>query len=192
MKESGESEEYLEQAEAEGPAVPATQPHQDGAGQSGKYLCLRCGWRWSPRLGAPDPPNACSRCRSHYWNSPPESARANRPDDPKWQAERDALADRRRARHTARLKELVRELSPDAAEAVKPTLLPPDAEELPLRGDELAKIVLIDVADILSHDRRLSPQVLYCRLRYNVRVDLRIENAVYSYSPQPVPQLPGH
>ncbi|MGA8735798.1 MAG: hypothetical protein WB558_17910 [Terriglobales bacterium] len=97
------------------------------------------------------------------------------------------MANRRRARHTARLNELVRELAPDGVEAVKPTLLPPDAEELPLRGDELAKIVLIDVADILSHDRRLSPQISYCRLRYNVRVDLRIENAVHPDPLQPVP-----
>jgi len=160
---------------------------QCNAGQSGKYLCLRCGWRWSPRHGSADPPNACARCRSAYWNSPPESARANCPGDPKWKAERDTLANRRRARHTARLKELVRELAPDAAGAVKPMLLPPDAEEPPLRGDELAKIVLIDVADILSHDPRLSPQISYCRLSYNVRVDLRIDNPVYPDPLQPVP-----
>jgi hypothetical protein len=97
------------------------------------------------------------------------------------------MANRRRARHLARLKELTQELAPDAAKAVKPTLLPPDAEELPLRGDELAKIVLIDVADILSHDPRLSPQISYCRLSYNVRVELRIENPVYPDSLQPVP-----
>jgi hypothetical protein len=168
----------MEPTEAAVSAVPATQRPQCSAGQSGKYLCLRCGWRWSPRRGSPDPPNACSRCRSHYWNQPPDSARANRPDDPKWQAERNTLANRRRARHLARLKELVRELAPVAsAVVVKPTLLPPDAEELPLRGDELAKIVLIDVADILAHDRRLSPQISYRRLRYSVRVNLRIENA---------------
>ena len=160
-------------------AVPAKQRPSVSAGQSGKYLCLRCGWRWSPRRGSPDPPNACARCRSAYWNTPPESARANRPDDPRWKAERDMLANRRRARHLARLKELVRGLAMNAADEVKPTLLPPDAEELPLRGDELAKIVLDDVADILSHDRRLSPQVSYCRLSYRVRVELRIENAVY-------------
>jgi len=161
-------------------APTATQRPRRSDGQSGKYLCLRCGWRWSPRRGSPDPPNACSRCRSHYWNTPPDSARANRPDDPKWKAERDTLANRRRARHLVRLKELLGELAPNGSSVVvKPTLLPPDAEELPLRGDELAQIVLHDVADILSHDLRLSPQVSYCRLRYRVRVDLRIENAVH-------------
>jgi hypothetical protein len=123
-------------------------------------------------------PNACARCRTHYWNTAPQGARANRPDDPKWKVERDTLANRRRARHLARLKELAQELGANAsAVVVKPTLLPPDAEELPLRGDELAEIVLIDVADILSHDPRLSRQVSYCRLSYIIRVDLRIENA---------------
>ena len=168
-------------------AVRGTVRHQCSAGQSGKYLCLRCGWRWSPRRGSPDPPKACSRCRSHYWNTPPESARANRPDDPKWQAERDTLADRCHARHLARLRELVRELAPDAAKPVKSTPIPPEAGELPLRGDELAKIVLIDVADILSRDHRLSPQVSYYRLTYRVRVDLCIENAVYPDPLRPVP-----
>jgi len=183
VNELVESREQLEPAEG--------LPHaaqQCGAGQYGKYLCLRCGWRWSPQRGSPDPPNACARCRSAYWNSPPESARANRPDNPKWQTERDALENRRRARRLARLRELAQELGADVgAVVVKPTLLPPDAEELPLRGDELAKIVLHDVADILSHDRRLSPQVSYRRLSYNVRVDLRIENPVYPDSLRPVP-----
>jgi hypothetical protein len=183
VNELVESRKQLEPAERLPRAV-----QQCSAGQSGKYLCKRCGWRWSPRRGSPDPPNACARCRSAYWNTPPDGARANRPDDPKWKAERDTLADRRRARHLARLKELTQELCPDASVAVvKPPLLPPDAEELPLRGDELAKIVLIDVADILSHDPRLFPQVSYCRLSYNVRVDLRIDNPVYPDPPQPVP-----
>jgi hypothetical protein len=162
------------------------------SGQSGKYLCLRCGWHWSPRRGCPDPPRACARCRSAAWNAAPKSSRANRPDDPKWQAERDALANRRRDRHLARLKKLAQELRPDAgAVVVKPALLPPGSEEIPLRGDELAKVILHDVADMLSHDSRLSPQVLYCRLSYNVRVELRIENAVHPDPLQPVPQTPG-
>jgi hypothetical protein len=187
MNELVESGNQLESTDGVASAPPATERSQCSAGQSGKYLCLRCGWRWSPRCGSPDPPNACARCRSHYWNTPPESARANRPDDPKWLAERDTLAHRRRTRHLARLKGLLRELAPDAAKPVNPTLLPPDAEELPLRGDELAKIVLHDVADILSHDARLFPQILYCRLSYSVRVDLRIENAVHPDSLQPAP-----
>ncbi len=92
------------------------------------------------------------------------------------------MANRRRVRRVAQLEELAH-----ALERVKPTVLPPEAEELPLRGDELAKIVLHDVTDILSHDPRLSPQVSYCRLRYSVRVDLSIENAVHPDPLQPVP-----
>jgi hypothetical protein len=129
VNELVESREQPEPAETLPRAV-----QQCSAGQSGRYLCLPCGWRWSPRRGSPDPPKACSRCRSAYWNSPPKSARANRPDDAKWKAERDTLANRRRARHLALLKELAQEFGPDAsAMAVKPTLLPPDTEELPLR-----------------------------------------------------------
>jgi hypothetical protein len=156
------------------------EPVEPCARTSGKYACVRCGWKWTPRPNRQDPPRACARCRTAYWNTAPETTRANRPDDPKWQAERDALENRRRTRQLARLKELTQELGADAsAEVVKPTLLRPDAEELPLRGDELAKIILIDVADILSQDPRLFPQVSYCRLSYKVRVDLRIENAVH-------------
>jgi hypothetical protein len=190
MNDSGESGEQPEPTDAVAP--PATKCPQRRAGQSGKYLCLRCGWRWTPRRGSPDPPNACARCRSAYWNSPPHSPRANRPDNPKWKAERDTLANHRHARHLARLKELARELCPDAPEAIKPTLVPPESEELPLRGDELAKVVLHDVADILSHDPRLSPLIAYRRLSYNVRVVLAIENAVHPAPLQPVHPTPGH
>jgi hypothetical protein len=150
VDESDEIWEQLEPAEAVASPVVAPRRPQFSAGQSGKYLCLRCGWRWSPRRGSPDPPNACARCRTAYWSSPPHSARANRPDDPRWKAERDILAGRRRARHFARLKELTHELGSDTQQLVKPALPPPQSNELPLRGDELAKIVLADVADILA------------------------------------------
>jgi hypothetical protein len=182
MNESGNNREEV--------GLTADRP-QRIAGQSGKYLCLRCGWRWSPRSGSPDPPAACAHCRTAYWNTLPESARANRPDDPKWKAERETLANRRRSRHLARLKELAHELGPDGAEAVKATPLLPESEEVPLRGDELAKIVLADVAKILSHDRRLSPLIAYRSLSYNVRVDLRIDNPVHPDPLHPVSQNPG-
>jgi len=170
---------------------PATQHPQRSAGQSGRYLCLRCGWRWSPRRGSPDPPNACARCRSTYWNSPPKSARANRPDDPKWQAERDALANRRRARHAARPKELAEELGPDAAEIVTPALPPaePAREQAPkptaLRGDQLAKIMLADLHEVLSRDGMFSGFVTYRRPSYELRVTVHLDNPVH-VDPQPV------
>jgi len=122
----------------------------------------------------------------------PESVRANRPDDPRWKAQRDANADRRRARHLARLKELAHELGPNAVTPVKPAPLQPECKELPLRGDELAKIVLADVVDILAHDRRLAPLIAYRSLSYSVRVDLRIDKAVHAETPQFVPQTSGH
>src|SRR5713226_2380183 len=78
-------------------------------GNVGKYACTRCGWKWTPRPNFPDPPRACARCRSAYWQSAPVSSRANSPDDPKWQAERDSVARRRRERHVARLRELAAE-----------------------------------------------------------------------------------
>jgi hypothetical protein len=176
--------------------------HQCNAGQSGKYLCLRCGWRWSPRCGSPDPPNACARCRSHYWNTPPESARANRPDDPKWKTERDALENRRRTRQRARLKELTQELGPDAVETVKPALVPPEQTAVPalqpapkpvaLSGDKLASIMLADLHDVLSRDRMFSPFFTYRRPSYSVRVILHLDKPVHLDPPRPIPQLPRH
>lgn len=191
VDESDEIWEQLEPIDAVASAVPVTKDPNCSTGPS-KYLCLRCGWRWSPRHGSLDPPTSCAHCRSAYWNSPPESSRANCPDDPRWKAERDILANRRRARHLARLKELARELGSDAQELVKPALLLPESDELPLRGDEVAKIVLDDVAEILAHDCRLSPQIAYSRLKYSVRVDLRIDNPVHADPLQPVPQILRH
>ena len=78
-------------------------------GVSREYTCTRCGWRWTPRPNSPDPPRACARCRSAYWQSAPASSRANSPDNPKWQAERQSVARRRRERHLARLRELAAE-----------------------------------------------------------------------------------
>jgi hypothetical protein len=79
------------------------------AGKFGKYTCTRCGWKWTPHGGFPDPPRACARCRTAYWQTPPMSSRANLPEDPKWQAERDLVSRRRRERHLARLRELAAE-----------------------------------------------------------------------------------
>ncbi|MGA8492536.1 MAG: hypothetical protein WB711_19070 [Terriglobales bacterium] len=198
MNELVESREQLEPAEGGLPRAV----QECSAGQSAKYLCLRCGWHWSPRRGCPDPPNACARCRSAYWNTPPDSARANRPDDPKWKAERDALAERRRARHTARLKELIRELAPDAAEIVRPALLPPEQTAVPdlqpapkpvaLSGDKLASIMLADLHDVLSRDRMFSPFFTYRRPSYSVRVVLHVDKPVHLDPLQSVPQLAGH
>ncbi len=79
------------------------------AGVAGKYVCCRCGWSWTPRQNAPDPPHACARCRSAYWQSTPVSSRANSPSDPKWRAESQSVARRRQKRHLTRLKELAAE-----------------------------------------------------------------------------------
>jgi hypothetical protein len=79
------------------------------AGVAGKYACSRCGWKWTPRMNSPDPPRACARCRSAYWQSTPVSCRANSPSDPKWRAESQSVARRRQGRHLTRLKELAAE-----------------------------------------------------------------------------------
>ena len=79
------------------------------AGVAGKYVCSRCGWRWTPRTNSPDPPRACARCRSAYWQSTPVSCRANSPSDPNWCVESQSVARRRQKRHLTRLKELAAE-----------------------------------------------------------------------------------
>ena len=78
------------------------EPIQSDKG-TGKHTCMRCGWRWTRRPNSPDPPHACARCRS-AWQSSPISSRANFPTNPKWQAERESVARRKRERHLARLK----------------------------------------------------------------------------------------
>jgi hypothetical protein len=79
------------------------------AGTTGKYSCSRCGWSWTPRQNAPDPPRACARCRRAYWQSTPVSSRGNSPSDPKWRAESQSVAQRRQRRRFAGLKELAAE-----------------------------------------------------------------------------------
>jgi len=79
------------------------------AGVAGKNVCSRCGWRWTPGTNSPDPPRACARCCSAYWQSTPVSCRANSPSDPKWRTESQSVARRRQKRHLTRLKELAAE-----------------------------------------------------------------------------------
>jgi hypothetical protein len=79
------------------------------SGVAGKYACTRCGWKWTPRTNSPDPPRACARCRSAYWQSMPVSSRANFPSDAKWRVESQSVARRRQRRHLARLEELAAE-----------------------------------------------------------------------------------
>jgi hypothetical protein len=95
------------------------------AGKSGKYTCTRCGWKWTPRDGCPDPPRACARCRSAYWQTAPISPRANSPEDPKWQAERDLVSRRRRERHLAKLKELAAEFNLEPPPILDERAMPP-------------------------------------------------------------------
>ena len=82
----------------------------DSVNASGRYTCIRCGWTWSPRPKSPDPPRACARCRSAYWQTAPTSCRGNRPDNPKWQAQRELVEGRKRARRLARLRSRAAEL----------------------------------------------------------------------------------
>jgi hypothetical protein len=77
--------------------------------RTGKYTCMRCGWRWTPRPNSPDPPHACARCRSAYWQGPPVTSHANSPQDPKWRTESQSAARRRRQRRLAKLRELAAE-----------------------------------------------------------------------------------
>lgn len=76
----------------------------DSVNASGRYTCIRCGWTWSPRPKSLDPPRACARCRSAYWQTAPTSCRGNRPDNPKWQAQRESAEGRSRAKRVARLR----------------------------------------------------------------------------------------
>jgi hypothetical protein len=76
-----------------------------------KYTCTRCGWQWTPRPNSPDPPRACARCCSAYWQTPPVTSRANSPDDPKWQAERESVTRRRQRRHLERFRQLAAEFN---------------------------------------------------------------------------------
>jgi hypothetical protein len=93
------------------PSDCANEPKERGCsvGVVGKYVCSRCGWRWTPRPNSPDPPRACARCRSAYWQTTPISSRANFPHDPKWRTESQAVARRRQERRLARLRELAAE-----------------------------------------------------------------------------------
>ena len=85
----------------------------------GAYLCLRCGWDWSPRIGAPDPPHNCARCRSSYWDTPPVSARAAHPNQPsrQWAVTDSWRESRKRSRYLERLRFYMEQLGgPDSSE----------------------------------------------------------------------------
>ena len=77
----------------------------------GTHSCLRCGNRWNPRAINP---RCCPRCRSAYWDRPPMTARAARPEDTDWSKEstrrRLRTIERRHYRHLAKVKELAKEL----------------------------------------------------------------------------------
>ena len=90
-------------------AVRAMSHEANPDGQFGKYTCNRCGWKWTPRHGRPDPPRACARCRSAYWQSAPVTRRANRPDDPKWREQRELIMRHREERQLAKLRDCAAE-----------------------------------------------------------------------------------
>jgi hypothetical protein len=115
---------------------------QFSAGKFGKYTCTRCGWKWTPRQNSPDPPHACARCRSVYWQSAPVSTRANWPNDPKWQAERDSVARRRQERHIARLRELATEFGLTPPPILDDLTIAPPVVTLPKEPSQPAVIAV--------------------------------------------------
>jgi hypothetical protein len=147
------------------PSDCANEPKERGGsvGVVGKYLCSRCGWRWTPRPNSPDPPRACARCRSAYWQSAPVSSRANSPDDPKWLAERESVAGRKQKRHLARLRELAAEFG----------LEPPPI------GNGIAQAPVFPLRNKLSRSDSISVDT---RLRFNHPA---------ATQPAPAPSIPA-
>ena len=62
----------------------------------------------------------------------------------------------------------------------------PTSKELvanrPLRGDELSKIVLADVSDVLNRDCMFTSRVAYGRVAYEVRITLHMDNPTFPQS----------
>jgi hypothetical protein len=52
----------------------------------------------------------------------------------------------------------------------------------PLRGDELAKIILADVTDILARDCMMTSRVAYGRIAYEIKVVLHMDNPAFKES----------
>lgn len=76
--------------------------------------CLRCGHKWTPKVVNP---RVCPMCRSAYWDRPPQTARARRPNPAALVRLRKARSkDKRRYRKLKRLKSLAKELGVDLAD----------------------------------------------------------------------------
>lgn len=78
--------------------------------------CTRCAWVWTPssatlRNRPFGSPLRCANCRSDYWQVDPVSKRARRPGDPEFALRRDTIANRKKRRKVAKLKELASELN---------------------------------------------------------------------------------
>jgi hypothetical protein len=95
------------------PAPGAARGPTIGPNRQGTHSCLRCGHHWTPHLSNPDP-RCCPLCNSAYWNKPPKTARARRPEDTDWDAERERLTvlyqEQSRRRSVARIAKVARSL----------------------------------------------------------------------------------
>lgn len=101
------------------PLPAAVVPSSDrplGSDRPGVLRCLRCGYKWTPR-DPTRPPKGCAFCYSSYWDRPPKTVRARRPEDTDWTAirawRRTRTAARTRSRRLARAKEIAAQLGLD-------------------------------------------------------------------------------
>src|ERR1700677_244414 len=61
----------------------------------------------------------------------------------------------------------------------------------PLRGDELAKIILADVTEILARDCMMTSRVAYGRIAYEIKVVLHMDNPAFKESETVVKSKPA-
>ena len=132
---------------------------RDPVGVSREYTCTRCGWKWTPRPNSPDPPRACARCRSAYWQSAPASSRANSPGDPKWQTERESVARRRKERHVARLRELAAEFGLQPPPIVGELTSPPRVAQAPMESHQPGVIAVDPCSNEAAPSQLASPSI---------------------------------
>lgn len=98
------------------PDPPSPDPDRP---RGGAHLCLHCGWDWNHAPGSPDPPHACARCRSTYWDTPPRLRHSSRPTDEhrQWRLTKVWRDSRRRTLLLDRIRRAIDELggaeSPD-------------------------------------------------------------------------------
>jgi hypothetical protein len=65
------------------------------------------------------------------------------------------------------------------------------AANRPLRGDELAKIILADVTEVLARDCMMTSRVAYGRIAYEIKVVLHMDNPAFKESETVVKSKPA-